>query len=245
VLVAAQLCACLDVPAHPETNLLTLHACVCVFVSVVHPRACVHVCARALQVMDLLKQPERHAELLPLLEEALCLLAAPLAHCSSSSNSGSSSSSSNFSSGSGSDGCSQQQERQELTQRMQAVWRGLLAALSRALASCAAVAAAERAAAAAGAGSGGGDGGAPAADEQLSLAAAAAAAVPAAAAAAAALAAGAGVADGGLCVWDLPTLNLLMLGLRWVFVLRLCPRGPPPPPPPPPTPPPNWRGGPP
>jgi len=101
----------------------------------------------------------------------------------------------------------------QLEQHLQAVWRGLLAALSRALAAVAAVGVADRAAAATASLSGRSE------DSGSTAAAAAAAAVfggavpPAAAAGAAALAAGGG-GDCGLCVWDLPSLNLVLLGLR-------------------------------
>lgn len=168
--------------------------------------SCHLLCSCGVQTTELLKHPERHYELLPLLDEALPLLAATLQHLQHSSEASQPA-----------DNKQQQQQqsglqlsgdqRQQLQQHMQAVWRGLLAALSRALAACAAVGAADRAAAASASLAGG----------SSALTAAVAAVMttvpPAAAGGAAGLAAGAR-ADGGLCVWDLPTLNLLMLGLR-------------------------------
>jgi hypothetical protein len=166
-----------------------------------------------LQTAELLKQPERHYELLPLLEEALPLLAAPLRHLQPSSSNAQQPA----------DLHHQQQQwwqqqrlqltgeqRQQLQQHLQAVWRGLLAALSRALAACSAVGAADRAAAASASLTGGSSGSSAL---TAAVAAVVAAVPPDAAAGSAALAAGGG-GDGGLCVWDLPTLNLLMLALR-------------------------------
>jgi hypothetical protein len=148
------------------------------------------------QTTELLKHPERHYELLPLLEEALPLLAAPLRHLRTADTHLVDTQQQQGTQFSG-------DQQQQLEQHMQAVWRGLLAALSRALAASAAVGAADRAAAAS-AGLAGGS---------SELTATVAAAVPpAAAGGVAALAAGSG-GDGGLCVWDLPTINLLLLGL--------------------------------
>jgi hypothetical protein len=193
-----------------------------------------------LQVCELLAQPCRHYELLPLLEAALPLLTAPLAALTAAGievGSSSSSSSSASDSSSEQDHIStgtaagllvrssklQEQEACQLHDELQAVWRGALGAISRALASTAAVAAGDRAAALAAALSG--QPVAAAAAANFSMVAGDAAAVmlatagagsDAAPAAAAMLAGGAAAAASpGLCCWDLGSLNLLLLALRW------------------------------
>jgi hypothetical protein len=183
-------------------------------------------------VCELLAQPGRHYELLPILEAALPLLTAPLAALaaagievgSSSSSSGSGKPQHIQIAAAGLLGRSSQLQEQEVYQlhdEVQAVWRGMLGALSRALASTAAVAAGDRAAALAAALSG--QPGVAAAAASCSMVAGDAAAVrlatagassDAAPAAAVMLSGGAAAAAPGLCCWDLGSLNLLLLALR-------------------------------
>jgi hypothetical protein len=190
-----------------------------------------------MQVCELLAQPGRHYELLPIMEAALPLLTAPFAAlaaagieagCSSSSHGGGSDSSkqqrvSNVAAGLLVRSSQlQEQEVYQLHDELQAVWRGVLGALSRALASTAAVAAGDRAAALAAALSGQPDIAAAAAscsmvagDAAAVRLATAGASSDAAPAAAVMLAGGAAAAAPGLCCWDLGSLNLLLLALRW------------------------------
>lgn len=139
--------------------------------------------------MDLLSHPDRHYELLPLTEAALPLLTAPIAELSNSSS------------------ASQQQQEQQLHEELQALWRGLLGALSRALASTAAVAAGDRAAAVAASLSGQQE----AAGHITVLAAAGGGAAP-------------GIGAVGVCCWDLLSINLLTLALRCAssYPLNVC-----------------------
>lgn len=158
-----------------------------------------------------MKHPDRHYQLLPLLEEALPLLAAPLCHLAPSNKaSPTAKQHQQLLDVNGMRSTLNLEQQQRLRQHMHAMWRGLLAALSRALAACAAVGAADRAAAAT---AGLARGGQPGNGDAAAVAAVTAAVPAAASGRVAALAAGGG-GDGGLCVWDLPTLNLLMLGLR-------------------------------
>lgn len=110
------------------------------------------------QVMDLLRDPERHWQLLPLVEELLPLLAAPLSHLSAPSSSPGSEAPGGVATG-GDSGAAPR----DAVEHYRAQWAGMLAALSRAAASVQAVATAERAAGARGAAwgalSAGGDGG--------------------------------------------------------------------------------------
>jgi hypothetical protein len=180
------------------------------------------------QVCELLAQPGRHYELLPILEAALPLLTAPFAALAaagidvgSSSSSGKQQHIEHAAAGLlGRSSQLQEQEVYQLHDELQAVWRGMLGALSRALASTAAVAAGDRAAALAAALSGqpgiaaaascsmvAGD----AAAVRLATAGAASDAAPAAAVM---LASKAAAAAPGLCCWDLGSLNLLLLALR-------------------------------
>jgi hypothetical protein len=139
------------------------------------------------QVIDLCKLPDRHFELLPIIEAALPLLCAPLAHLlppafeagASAATGGAAAAAA--AAGPGPDLAPEARAR--LSEALAAQWRGMLSALSRALAAALAVARSERAAAAAS-----GDGGALAAEA---------------------------IAASGLMAWDLPSMNLLMLALRW------------------------------
>ncbi|KAF8060057.1 hypothetical protein HT031_004996 [Scenedesmus sp. PABB004] len=157
-----------------------------------------------LQAAELLSQPERHFELLPLLEAALPLLVAPLAELEE---------------GGASNGDGGGQPAAEAA--LQAVWRGLLAALGRALASAAAVAAGDRAAALAAALSGSPGAAAAAAGglvagDAASVVLAAAAGLEDAAPAASTVVAGGAGAAAGPCCWDTQSLNLLLLSLRLI-----------------------------
>lgn len=145
------------------------------------------------QTTELLKHPDRHYELLPLLEEALPLLAAPLQHLQTSSRTSQPADTQQQQQQQGAGQLSGDQQ-QQLEQHMQAVWQGLLAALSRALAACAAVGAADRAAAASASLACG--------SSVLTgaVAAVAAAVPPAAAGGVAALAAGSGGGGGAVCL---------------------------------------------
>eukprot|EP00879_Flechtneria_rotunda_P028723 GHRR01030938.1.p1 GENE.GHRR01030938.1~~GHRR01030938.1.p1 ORF type:complete len:172 (+),score=101.08 GHRR01030938.1:506-1021(+) len=153
-----------------------------------------------LQVMELLKQPSRHWELLPIVEAAFPLLTAPLVAAVSSHDPGSV-------------GQQQQQQlQQQALDNQQAMLRGMLGAISRAIASSAAVAAADRAAAVAASLSGSrSDSAAAAAMTAVTCLGAGGDAAPGAVAV---VSGDIGVACGGLLCWDLPTLNLLLLALR-------------------------------
>lgn len=145
-----------------------------------------------LQVLELLKQPDMHWHLLPLVEAALPLVTAPFTGLAAGEQQRNSSNSS-----SGAEG-----QPPEADAGLREQWRGMLGALSRALASTAAVAAADRAAALANCLSG--------------RPAEAAASARVLAVAISSPAPGAVVAggDGGVCCWDLASLNLLLLCLR-------------------------------
>jgi hypothetical protein len=188
---------------------------------------------RLTQVCELLAQPGRHYELLPILEAALPLLTAPFtALAAAGIEVGSGKQQHNENAAAGLLVRSSQLQEQEVYQlhdELQAVWRGMLGALSRALASIAAVAAGDRAAALAAALSG--QPGVAAAAASCSMVAGDAAAVRlastgaaihAAPAAAVMLAGGAAAAAPGLCCWDLGSLNLLLLALRWAAVAKLA-----------------------
>lgn len=151
--------------------------------------------AAALQVLEKLKQPDMHWHLLPIVEAALPLVTAPFTGLSASAQQR------NPSSGSG-NGAEEQPPEADAGLREQC--RGMLGALSRALTSTAAVAAADRAAALAGCLSG-----------RPAEGAAAARMLPVALSSPApgAIVSG-GDADGGVCCWDLGSLNLLLLCLR-------------------------------
>lgn len=144
---------------------------------------------------ELLNHPDRHYDLLPILEAALPLLAAPVLALSEGSSSGSGARDRETSSTD-----NMQQQHQQLSEELQALWRGMLGALSRALASTTAVAAGDRAAALTASLSAG----------QQSAAAGSAVVVLAAAGSSSAL----GVAGPGLCCWDIQSLHLLQLTLR-------------------------------
>ena len=152
-----------------------------------------------LQALDLARLPDRHFELLPIVEAALPLLCAPLAHFLPPGGGGGGSGGSGSSSGgtamaaaaaaaagvaSGVNAPVGPEQRAALRDALRAQWRGMLAALARALSSSLAVARAERAAAAAG-----GDGGALASEA---------------------------LAGSGLVAWDPCSANLLLLALRLV-----------------------------
>uniref|UniRef100_A0A383WNT2 Rotatin N-terminal domain-containing protein n=1 Tax=Tetradesmus obliquus TaxID=3088 RepID=A0A383WNT2_TETOB len=185
-----------------------------------------------LQVCELLAQPGRHYELLPILEVALPLLTAPFAALAAAGIEVGSNSSEQHqqqpwdaSAAAGllvQSSQLQEQEAYQLHDELRAVWRGMLGALSRALASTAAIAAGDRAAALAAALSGQPVAAAAAAncsmvagDAAAVLLAAAGAASDAAPAAAVMLARGAAAAP-GLCCWDVGSLNLLLLALRLI-----------------------------
>ncbi len=142
-----------------------------------------------LQVLDLAKLPERHFELLPIIEAALPLLCAPLARLGGSASATAGEQAVAGTTAAAAAVAAEEpplgpQALQRLSEALQAQWRGMLGALSRALASSLAVARSERATAAAGR-----DGGALAAEA---------------------------LAASGLVAWDLASINLLMLALRCV-----------------------------
>lgn len=151
-------------------------------------------------MLDQSKIPDRHFELLPITEAALPLLCAPLAYIAQAADpvqphstapaptpAATAAAEAAAAAVAGVDQLDQPplslDALRRLTDALQAQWRGMLAALSRALASALAVARGERATAAAG-----GDGGALAAEA---------------------------LAASGLVAWDLCSINLLMLALRW------------------------------
>lgn len=143
---------------------------------------------------ELLNHPDRHYDLLPILEAALPLLAAPVIALSEGSSSGGVARDRETSS------TDNMQQHQQLSEELHALWRGMLGALSRALASTTAVAAGDRAAALTASLSAG----------QQSAAAGSAVVVLAAAGSSSAL----GVAGPGLCCWDIQSLHLLQLTIR-------------------------------
>ncbi|KAI8476101.1 MAG: hypothetical protein J3K34DRAFT_513946 [Monoraphidium minutum] len=153
-----------------------------------------------LQVLDLAKLPDRHFELLPIMDAALPLLCAPLAHLPPSDadigggacgpqariaeRAAAADAAAAAAGAAGAAGAVPPEALPRLASSLQAQWRSMLGALSRALASALAVARGERAAAAAD-----GDGGALAAEA---------------------------LAASGLVAWDLCSANLLMLALRLI-----------------------------
>jgi DNA-binding TFAR19-related protein (PDSD5 family) len=160
------------------------------------------------QVTELLKHPDRHFELMPIIEAGLPLLTAPLTATAGSHLQQQQQQSQQQQQQSQ----QQQQQQQEMQESLVSVCRSMLGSLSRAVATTAAVAAADRAAAVAASLSGQVSAGVTSRvweGQALDLPPGAAASEHDSTTATVT-----GAGDGGVCWWDQCTLNLLLLGLR-------------------------------